>query len=642
MSSAANGSNSTKRESLFQRVKALGLQLNKGLTLAAVVLAVISAITPMTMPLLLSAAIGRLLEGAEPGSVAMLLAAMVVLSLCGAALSIVSSKLAIGLGFQVGQQLNVKLYDHVIRMPYLTYSTINQGVLNSRLTNDFRLIEPLFVEVPIIAIRSIAALTAAGAAIVWINPWYLPALFVVPLAVGLVRVAERNIDTLISASFDLVARTSRIISNSTSDGAVRMMRQAGMTSAELADYSSATGASARIAARLDFWRATVRTSYNLSFELGAIAVLGLALIIPSADNVSVGGLVSSLLYLGLVRQPLSDLVGLRYPLVRASIGLSRVESVLRSPNSGLNSIVATAPTVPARPVGRSREPVLQFRSVWFKYPSVSEISVEGLSNIEAATSAAGVFGALYLTSLGPSGVPDEGAHAEAWTLADISLAVSQGEALGIGGASGAGKTTVVGLACGLLRPTRGTVLIGGDDSSAMSEEDIWRHVSLVSQDIYLRAGTLRAALAYGLKTPSDADLLDACQLAGLGSVIAGLTDGLDTLIGADGKRFSGGERQRISIARAFLMDPELLILDEATSHLDAVREADVLASIETLRRSRAVLVIAHRTSALAQCDRVLMIERGRIIAEGRHSELMRSGGPYARLHSAAQAPGAPQ
>lgn len=638
MSSASTGDNFAKKESLLQRVRALGLRLNRGLTITAVILAVISAIIPMTIPFLLSVAIGRLLEGAEPDSVAVLLAAMVALSLCGAMMSIVSSKLAIALGFELGQQLNVKLYDHVIRMPYLTYATINQGVLNSRLTNDFRLIEPLFVEVPIIAIRSVAALIAAGAAIVWINPWYLGALFIVPLAIALVRVAERNIDTLISDSFDLVARISRIISNSTSDGAVRMMRQAGMTATELAEYSSATRASSRIAARLDFWRATVRTSYNLSFELGAIAVLCLALMITSAGSVSVGGLVSALLYIGLVRQPLSDLVGLRYPLVRAAIGLSRVESVLRSSNAGLNSIVATIPSVPARPLGRSREPVLQFRSVWFKYPSVSDISVEGLSNIEAATSAAGVFGALSLTSLGSSGVPDDGARSEAWTLADLSLAVNKGEALGVGGASGAGKTTIVGLACGLFRPTRGAVFIGGEDSSAMSEEDIWRHVSLVSQDIHLRAGTLRSALAYGLKAPSDADLLQACHMAGLGSVIAELNDGLDTLIGADGKRFSGGERQRISIARAFLKDPELLILDEATSNLDAVREADVLASIEALRRARAILVIAHRTSALAQCDRVLMIERGKIIATGHHSELMQSSRPYARLHQAGQAP----
>jgi ATP-binding cassette subfamily B protein len=638
MSNAASGEGSAKKESLLQRVRALGLRFNRLLVTAALILSIISAVIPMTMPLLLSAAINDLLQGATADGILLLLVVMVGLSLLGAAISMASGKLAIDLGFGLGQQLSFKLYDHVIRMPYLTYATVNQGVLNSRLTNDLRLIEPLFVEVPIIAVRSVAALVTAGAAIVWINPWYLPALFVVPLSIGLVRVAERNIDTLIGSSFDLVARISRIISNTTSDGAVRMMRQAGTTRAELADYAAATGASSRISARLDFWRATVRTSYNLSFELGAIAVLGLALMLTSAGGVSVGGIISALLYLGLVRQPLSDLVGLRYPIVRAAIGLSRIESVLRSPNAGLPSIIATDQPLAALPAGRRDAPVLEFHSVWFKYPSINEIAVDGLSNIETATSAAGVFGGLSLTSLGLAGAAPEQVGPSAWTLSDVSLSVRRGTALGVGGASGAGKTTLVGLACGLFRPTRGTILIGGRDTAAMSEEDIWRHVSLVSQDIYLRAGTLRDTLAYGLHSPSDTDLLEACHLAGLGSVIAGLGDGLDTLIGADGKRFSGGERQRISIARAFLKNPDLLVLDEATSHLDSVREADVLAGIEKLRGSRAVLVIAHRVSALAHSDRVLMIEHGHVIEEGRHGELMRSGGAYARLHHDGYAP----
>ena len=629
MADAYAAAGSGKKESLLQRVRALGLNVRRPLVAAALTLAVVSAVIPMSMPLLLSAAINDLLRGAPAEGIVWLLAVMMGLSLVGAAMSTASGKLAIDLGFDLGQQLSAKLYDHVIRMPYLTYGTINQGVLTSRLTNDFRLIEPLFVEVPIIAVRSAAALVAAGAAIVWINPWYLPALFVVPLAVGLVRVAERNIDTLIGASFDLVARISRIISNTTSDGAIRMMRQAGTTRAELADYDEATKASSRIAARLDFWRATVRTSYNLSFELGAIAVLGLALVLSSDGSVSVGGIISALLYLGLVRQPLSDLVGLRYPIVRASIGLSRVESVLRSPNAGLPSITATGiKAVPAD------GPVLAFRSVWFRYPALSEIAIDGLSNIEAATSAAGAFGALSLTALGAATPSQETSAAGEWTLSDLSLRVGRGEALGVGGASGSGKTTLVGLTCGLFRPTRGTILLGGRDTAAMTEEDIWRHISLVSQDIYLRAGTLRDALAYGLEAVRDGDLLEACHLAGLGTVIAGLEDGLDTLIGADGKRFSGGERQRISIARAFLKDPELLVLDEATSHLDAVREADVLASIEKLRGSRAVLVIAHRTAALAQCDRVLMIEGGRVVEQGHHGELMQAGGAYARMHRA--------
>jgi ABC-type multidrug transport system fused ATPase/permease subunit len=151
----------------------------------------------------------------------------------------------------------------------------------------------------------------------------------------------------------------------------------------------------------------------------------------------------------------------------------------------------------------------------------------------------------------------------------------------------------------------------------MAEEEIWRHVSLVSQDIYLRSSTLRENLRYVANDASVADIMEACHLAGLTEMLSNLPDGLDTKVGNQGRRFSGGERQRISIARALLKNSDILVLDEATSQLDSVNEAEVLASIESLRSSKAVLVIAHRQSAVAQSDKVIMIEDG--VVGGRDS-----------------------
>ncbi len=221
-------------------------------------------------------------------------------------------------------------------------------------------------------------------------------------------------------------------------------------------------------------------------------------------------------------------------------------------------------------------------------------------------------------------------------LRDISFSVRRGETVAIAGQSGSGKSTIVSLACGGVRPSTGRVLVGGLDTGALAEEDIWRFTSLVSQDVYLRDATLRDNLAYGLDDATDERLIEALHRAGLGDLLGQLSDGLGTMVGQRGKRFSGGERQRIAIARAVLRDRPLLILDEATSHLDSEREEGILDAIEAVAADKAVLVIAHRSSALQRADRVVMIESGAVAERGTHAELIAAGGGYARMHRASQ------
>jgi ABC-type multidrug transport system fused ATPase/permease subunit len=175
------------------------------------------------------------------------------------------------------------------------------------------------------------------------------------------------------------------------------------------------------------------------------------------------------------------------------------------------------------------------------------------------------------------------------------------------------------LACGIVRPGRGRVHVGGVDTFDMTEEDVWKSVSLVSQDIYLRDATLRENLNY--EDATDDELSGALELAGLGDLYKRLPEGLDTNLGQRGKRFSGGERQRIAIARAVLRNRPLLILDEATSHLDTQREEGILNAIETVAKDKAVLVVAHRLSAIERTDRIVMLDKGRIVEPGRHRVL---------------------
>lgn len=174
----------------------------------------------------------------------------------------------------------------------------------------------------------------------------------------------------------------------------------------------------------------------------------------------------------------------------------------------------------------------------------------------------------------------------------------------------------------------------GRDTRELTEEDVWRSISLVSQDVYLRDASLRDNLSYGLQDATDDRLVDALNRTGLGELQRQLPDGLGTMVGQRGKRFSGGERQRIAIARAVLRDRPLLVLDEATSHLDSEREEGILDAIEAIAAEKAVLVVAHRASAIERADSVVMIERCHVVERGSHAELIAAGGPYAGMHRA--------
>lgn len=619
---------------LLRRIAALNLLFDKWKIAAALVSGMLAAILTMALPPLFGMAINELLSGAKFQRLTILAGVMLFAALLSSAASLGANKLAIRLGYQASLQLSVKIYESLLRMPYLTYSTINQGVLSSRLINDIRMIEPLFVDVPLVAVRGWTTLIAAAVALMAIDPWYLIAFLVIPISLPVVRYAEATIDTTIAASFECAARTSSLIEQSTSADAIVLLRQSGRTQAEGMAYAETAVAASLIATKLDFWRASVRVAYDGSFAVVSIAIISFGAISQNSGRGSVGGIVSALLYLGLIRAPLSELIGLRYPILRAKRGLQRIEEVLNSPNTGLSTIakagVMTAPSKP-RTVSASNV-VLAFEQVSYRYPTSEEVGVHGLSYVGSATGSVGFAASVHLTSLSAEAHNNPVERKPPWSLSDISFSISKGEIVAVAGVSGAGKSTVVGLACGLLRPTSGRIVLNGRDTADLTEEDIWNKVAIVSQDVYLRDGTLKDNLIYGLPHITEREVVEACHLAGLTSTLRSLTEGLNTQVGARGKRFSGGERQRLSIARALLKDSDLLVLDEATASLDTAREADILASINILRQKGAILIVTHRLATVSVSDRVIMIEGGRIVERGTHRELLRRRGSYAAMH----------
>ena len=216
-------------------------------------------------------------------------------------------------------------------------------------------------------------------------------------------------------------------------------------------------------------------------------------------------------------------------------------------------------------------------------------------------------------------------------LKDISLHVKEGEMLGIVGRSGAGKTTLVNLISRLYDTNEGSISLDGVDVKEIAFHDLRRNVAMVSQDTYIFMGTVADNIAYANPEATRADIIQAAMLASAHEFISNMPDGYDTVIGASGKDLSGGEKQRISIARAILANPKILILDEATASVDTETEKAIQKSLDYLVKGRTTLSIAHRLSTLRDADRLVVIDNGKIVEEGTHRELEALGGIYFKL-----------
>jgi ATP-binding cassette subfamily C protein CydCD len=218
-------------------------------------------------------------------------------------------------------------------------------------------------------------------------------------------------------------------------------------------------------------------------------------------------------------------------------------------------------------------------------------------------------------------------------LSSVSFTVPAGATVALVGPSGAGKTTIASLLLRFWDPDQGAITLASHDLRAWALEDLRRHIALVAQDTHLFNDTLGGNIRIARPDAAPADVAAAIERAALGPLVAGLPEGLDTKVGERGLQLSGGQRQRVAIARAFLRDAPVLILDEATSHLDAVNEQVVQEALVSLARTRTTVVIAHRLSTVRAADQIVVLNEGRVIEQGRHEDLLRRRGLYARLVS---------
>jgi ATP-binding cassette subfamily B protein len=354
--------------------------------------------------------------------------------------------------------------------------------------------------------------------------------------------------------------------------------------------------------------------------------LGGGLVINGAFQL--GTLVALTALLARLYGPITALSNVQVDVMTALVSFDRVFEVL-----DLQPLIAERPGAVPLPApatgnggGPAPAPPVEFDRVSFRYPSASEVSLASLESI-----------ALPLPERAGSGQD---------VLREVSFTAPSGKLTALVGPSGAGKTTITHLVARLYDPREGAVRIGGHDLRDLTLDSLHAAVGVVTQDAHMFHDTIRANLVYARPSATEAELIDACRAAQIWDLVASLPDGLDTVVGDRGYRLSGGEKQRLAIARLLLKAPSVVVLDEATAHLDSESEVAVQRALKTALAGRTSLVIAHRLSTIREADQILVIDHGQVREQGPHEELLAAGGLYAELYhtqfASQEAPQAPE
>jgi ATP-binding cassette subfamily B protein len=582
----------------------------KGKLTVFLVLIVVDALVGVANPLFtraivndLTAAIRRPATSHHMAVVVALLAVGIgALAVFDAALGLwerwISSRVGEGLIFDMRN----KVFDHVQRMPIAFFTRTQTGALISRLNNDVLGAQQAFTDTfnAVIGNTITVAMTLAAMSIL---SWQITvlALLMLPVFIFPARWVGRRLAAITREGYNLNAEMNSMMSERFNVAGALLVKIFGHPHLEAASFEKRTGRVRDIGVTTAMYGRVFFTGLMLTASLATALVYGFGGVMVADHELSLGTLVAMTLYLTRLYGPLTALSNMQVDVMTALVSFDRVFEVLDLP-----PMIADKPGA----IDLERGPAtVAFEHVDFRYPRPEEVSLASLESVA---------------------VPERTGGQQ--ILFDVTFTARPGQLVALVGPSGAGKTTISHLVARLYDVTAGSVKINGKDVRDVTLASLQCVVGVVTQDAHLFHDTIRANLLYAKPDASEAELLEALGDAQILQLVRSLPNGLDTMVGDRGYRLSGGEKQRVALARLLLKAPDVVVLDEATAHLDSESEVAVQQALAKALAGRTSIVIAHRLSTVRQADQILVVDAGRIVEQGRHAELLAAGGLYAELY----------
>jgi ATP-binding cassette subfamily B protein len=524
------------------------------------------------------------------------------LAIFDAGLALTERRISAYIGEGLIFDMRSKVFRHIQRMPLAFFTRTQTGALVSRLNNDVIGAQQAFTDLLSNVVGNLITVIIVLAAMFYLN-WKitLAALVLLPVFLIPARMVGRRIGTLTMEGYNLNTQMNMVMQERFNVGGAMLVKLLGRPEAEAESFEDKAGRVRDIGIAQATYARIFFVALTLVASLATAIVYGVGGVAAVHNPAEIGTVIALSLYLTRLYGPLTQLSSLNLDVMTALVSFERLFEVL-----DIVPMIDEAPDAVPIPRGNAS---IEFDHVTFSYPSAEDVSLASLESVAVLE----------------SGPRNEVLH-------DVSFTVSPGQMVALVGPSGAGKTTISSLVPRLYDVSAGTVRISGIDVRRATMASVRDAVGVVTQDPHLFHDTLRANLIYAKPEATEAQVLAALDQAQIGHLVGELPDGLDTVIGERGYRLSGGEKQRVALARLMLKAPDVVVLDEATAHLDSESEAAVQRALQETLTGRTSLVIAHRLSTVREADLLLVIDDGRIAERGTHAELLAAGGLYAELY----------